>query len=414
MAKHTFSSDEENQRKAIKKKFTDTILSKSNRPTSIRELGVSALKNLPSNVTMVQGLMKAVNWKQAQMDVLEGLNNTVVIVGMPNTGKSTLFNQMKGQLLSPVSSEVGTTRTLVRTDFGPFTLVDTPGHLPDVMESGMGQASVIVFLLDAARGLQAEDRELYNLIKKLNKPTIIAVNKVDTLRGGEKGDQIATEMAVLLDSPGIIPISAKNGRNVAEELIPAIIDASPEAALAIGRELPAYRRQAAQRIIRNSTLVCLAAGIEPIPFVDIPILLGTQARLVLRLAALYGEPMDNTEAVKQARELIAAMVSGLAFRYLAEQAAKLVPFGGDFVAGAIAGAATWSIGQVALEYYENGKQLKPSRLQQLYKGAYARFRKEKKPQLLLEEAKAEQELGSSDPLAVLDEPKETLREEGTA
>ncbi|GHO50260.1 GTPase [Ktedonospora formicarum] len=414
MAKHTYSPDENNQRDVIKKKFTDTILSKSNRPSTIRELGVSALKNMPSNVTMVQGLMKAVNWKQAQMDILEGLNNTVVIVGMPNTGKSTLFNQMKGQMLSPVSSEVGTTRSLVRTDFGPFTLVDTPGHLPDVMESGMGQASVIVFLLDAARGLQAEDRELYSLIKKLDKPTIIAANKVDTLRGGEKGDQIATEMAVLLNSPGIIPISARNGRNVAEELIPAIIDASPEAALAIGRELPAYRRQAAQRIIRNATLVCLAAGIEPIPFIDIPILLGTQARLVLRLAALYGEPMDNAESLKQARELIATMISGLAFRYLAEQVAKFVPFGGDFVAGAIAGAATWSIGEVALEYYENGKQIKPSRLQQLFKSAYLRFRKEKKSGALLEEAKAERELVAKDPLVVLDEPKETLREEGTA
>ena len=55
-----------------------------------------------------------------------------------------------------------------------------------------------------------------------------------------------------------------------------MIEASPEAALVIGHELPAFRRQAAQRIIRNSTLVSLAAGMEPIPLVDIPILLGTQ------------------------------------------------------------------------------------------------------------------------------------------
>lgn len=406
VAKQNYSAGDEKQRKDLGKKLTDSVWRQSNRPTSMRDLGVSALKNLPANIGMVQGLMKAINWNQAQQDVMQGLSNTVAIVGMPNTGKSTLFNQMKGQMLSPVSAQVGTTRTLVRTDFGPFTLIDTPGHLPDVMESGMEQASVVVFLLDAARGLQAEDRELYNSIRKLEKPTIIAVNKVDTLRGGEKGDQIATEMAVLLGFPGIIPISAKNGRNVAEELIPAIIDASPEAALAIGRELPAYRRQAAQRIIRNATLVSLAAGIEPIPFVDIPILLGTQARLVLRLAALYGEPMDNTEAIKHARELITTMVGGLAFRYLAEQVAKLVPFGGDFVAGAIAGAATWSIGEVALEYYENGKRLSPSRLQQLYKSAFLRFRKEKTSDELLAEARSESALGEKDPLAVLDEAKE--------
>jgi uncharacterized protein (DUF697 family) len=155
-----------------------------------------------------------------------------------------------------------------------------------------------------------------------------------------------------------------------------MIEASPEAALVIGHELPAYRRAAAQRIIRNATLLSLAAGIEPIPLVDIPILLGTQIRLVLRLAALYGEPLDTANAMKHARELVATMVGGLGLRFLAEQVAKAVPFGGDFVAGAIAGAATWSIGQVALEYYEGGKQIKPDRIRQLYTDFYRRFRKE--------------------------------------
>jgi len=321
--------------------------------------------------------MKAVSWKMAQQEVLEGLNNTVVIVGQPNTGKSTLFNKLKGQNLSPTSAEPGTTKTLVRTDYGPFTLVDTPGHQPDVMESGMTEASVIVFLIDSSRGLQAQDRELYQVIKKLDKPTVIAVNKVDELKGGESGDQFATEVAVALDTPGVIPISARTGENIAEELIPVIIEASPEAALAVGRELPTYRRMAAQRIIRDSTVVSLAAGLEPIPFIDIPILLGTQIRLVLRLAALYGEPMDKDDAKGHARELIATLASGIGLRYLAEQAAKAVPFGGDFLAGAIAGAATWSIGQVALEYYEKDKQVSPKRLQQLYKSFYGRFRKDK-------------------------------------
>ncbi len=378
--KHKSSAEEEQEQK-LKTKVKESVIRNSKRPKSMRDLGISTLKNLPSTIGMVQGFMKAVNWKQAQEEVLQGLNNTVVIVGQPNTGKSTLFNKMKGQQLSPVSSQPGTTRTLVRTDFGPFTLIDTPGvdkpgHLSNEVESGLNQASVIVFLIDATQGMQTRDRELYDVIKKLDKPIILAVNKVDALRGGESGDQIATEIAVLLGAVGVIPISAKTGQNIAEELIPSMIEASPEAALVIGHELPAYRRAAGQRIIRNATLVSLAAGIEPIPLIDIPILLGTQIRLVLRLAALYGEPLDANNAMKHARELIITMASGLGLRYLAEQAAKLVPFGGDFIAGAIAGAATWSIGQVALEYYDSGKQIKPNRLRQLYMGFYRRFRKE--------------------------------------
>ncbi|MGH2508932.1 MAG: 50S ribosome-binding GTPase, partial [Ktedonobacteraceae bacterium] len=265
--------------------------------------------------------------------------------------------------------------TLIRTDFGPFTLVDTPGHLPDVMETGIAQASLVVFLVDGEKGLRPNDRNLLMSVKKLEKPIIIAVNKIDLLKNEQAGDELANDVAMRLGIAGVIPISARLGTNVAEELVPAMIAASPEAALVIGRELPAYRRHAAQRIIRNAMLVSLAAGLEPIPLIDIPILLGTQVRLVLRIAALYGEPIDSTDALKHARELVLTMVSGLGMRFLAEQVAKLVPFGGDIIAGAIAGAATWSIGEVAMEYYEGGKRFNALRLQAMTVGFYQRFRK---------------------------------------
>ena len=402
------SEEEKKQTQKLKKDVFSSLIRRGKQPRTWRELGLSTVKNLPANIAMVQGFMKAINWKEAQAEVLQNLNNTVVLVGQPNTGKSTLFNKLKGQNLSPASSQAGNTRTMVRTDFGPFTLIDTPGHLPDVMESGMDQASVIVFLIDASRGLQNEDRELYKTIQRLNKPTIVAVNKVDALKGGEAGDQFATEVAVLLSSPGVIPVSAKTGQNVVEELIPAIIEASPEAALAIGRELPQFRREAAQRIIRNATLVSLAAGLEPIPLIDIPILLGTQARLVLRIAALYGEPLDSADAMKHARELITTMVGGLGLRFLAEQVAKVVPFGGDLVAGAIAGAATWSIGEVALEYYESGKHFSANHVRSLYMDFYHRFRKENQATLLQKEAAKQAAIETQDPFALLEEPKERV------
>src|SRR5260370_38235884 len=99
------------------------------------------------------------------------------------------------------------------------------------MESGLAQASVIVFLIDASKGLQAEDRELFDHIRPLKKPTIVAINKIDALKGSEGGDRLATEIAIALDTPGVIPISAKPGENMAEELLPIIIEATPEAAL---------------------------------------------------------------------------------------------------------------------------------------------------------------------------------------
>jgi len=373
--------------KKIAQDSLNSAIRQSNRIRTFSDLGISTLKNLPATIGMVQSFMRTVNWKAAQEEVLNGLNHTVVIVGQPNTGKSTLFNKIKGENLSPVSSQAGTTLSLVRTDFGPFTLIDTPGiessgYLSDEVRSGLDQASVIVFLIDASKGLQSIDRELYESIKKLKKPIIVAVNKIDVLKGGENGDQLATKAAVMLGVVGVIPISGKTGENIAEELIPTMIEASPEAALVIGHELPAYRRSAAQRIIRNATFLSLAAGIEPIPLIDIPILLGVQIRLVLRVAALYGEPIDSNNFMLHARALISTMAGGLGFRFLAEQAAKVVPFGGDFVAGAIAGAATWSMGQVALEYYDSGKQISPRTLHRLYTGFYRRFRRQNTPEEL--------------------------------
>ena len=373
-------STEEPTKQSLLQRMLRSITRKTNRSLNLRDLGTSALLGLPSNIGTIRNFMKALNWKEAQGEVLEGLKNTVVIVGLPNTGKSTLFNYLKGQQLSPVSSQAGTTRSLVRTDFGPFTLIDTPGHLPELMESGMELASLIVFLIDATKGLQAKDRELYETVKKMNKPTILAVNKVDALPGGESGDRLANEVAVSLGVAGVIPVSGRTGQNVAEELIPAMIDASPEAALVIGRELPAYRRRAAQRIIRNATLLSLAAGLEPFPLVDIPILLGNQIRLVLRIAALYGEKVDSADTTQHVRELVTVMAGGLVLRYLAEQAAKVVPFGGDFIAGAIAGAGTWAMGQVVLEYYEGGKKISPQRMRLMYSDFYHRFRREKTAQ----------------------------------
>jgi small GTP-binding protein len=357
-------------------RMLESVFRKTNSTQNLRELGLNALLSLPTNIGIFRSFMKALNWNEAQGEVLEGLKSTVVIVGLPNTGKSTLFNYLKGQQLSPVSPDAGTTRSLVRTDFGPFTLIDTPGHLPELMESGMDLASVIVFLIDGTKGLQSKDRELYETIKKLNKPTIIGVNKIDALSGEQSGDKVANEVAVSLGVAGVIPVSGRTGVNIAEELIPAMIDASPEAALVIGRELPAYRRNAAQRIIRNATLISLAAGLEPFPLVDIPILLGNQIRLVLRLAALYGEPVDSANTTRHLRELIAVMAGGLGLRYLAEQVAKAIPFGGDFISGAIAGAGTWAMGQVILEYYESGKNISPQRLRMLYNDFYHRYRRQ--------------------------------------
>ena len=329
-------------------------------------LTVGNIARLPSSLNTVRKFMAAVNWNAAQAEVKGELGHHVAILGLPNSGKSTLFNTLRGSYASPVSAEEGTTKELVRGDFGPFLLIDTPGHIPDLQETALREASAVIYLLDAGQGIRGQDYVNVTELISSEKPLVLALNKADML--GEAADEAAAEAAARLHTRDVIPISARNGDNVAEELIPALIDTSPEAALEIGRELPAFRRQAAQKLVRTSALVSLAAGLEPIPLVDIPILLGTQIRLVLRIGALYNEPLN----AKYARELLATIAGGLAMRFVAEEAAKVVPFGGDLVSGAIAAAATWTIGQVAVEYFEGGKRFSRAQINELFTRFYRR------------------------------------------
>ena len=90
MASKKIKKPADEQTKKLRKELLKSAIRGSDRPKSVRDLGISAIKHLPANIGMVQGLMKAVNFKQAQAEVEQGLKNTVAIVGQPNTGKSTL------------------------------------------------------------------------------------------------------------------------------------------------------------------------------------------------------------------------------------------------------------------------------------------------------------------------------------
>ncbi len=329
---------------------------------------VNNLLKIPSSLGTLRGFMDAVNWKAAEDDVQRDLQRKVVITGLANAGKSTLFNKLRGKYQSVVSSTPGTTQSLIHGLFGPFTLVDTPGHLPDMQETGAKDAAVIVMLLDGTKPLRPDDRKLFERLQSLKRPLLVVMNKADLVRGNP--ETAAASFAAQLGVDDVIPISAITGANITSDLIPTIIDASPEAALAIGKSLPEYRRTAAEKVIRNAALVCLAAGLEPIPLVDIPVILGAQIRMVLRLGAMYGEPLSS----QHVRELLGAMAGSLAFRYLAEEAAKAVPFGGDLVSGAIAGAGTWAIGAVTLEYYESDKKLTGPQMRAIFNRVYTRLR----------------------------------------
>ena len=160
----------------------------------------------------------------------------VALVGRPNVGKSTLFNRLIEERLAIVEDVPGTTRDRIYADaqWGgtTFTVIDTGGLLPeptddlvalvrDQVQIAIAEAEVIVFLVDVKEGVIASDLEIAHLLRRSNKPIILAVNKADN----ESRRQAAVEFYQLgLGEP--CPISALHGTG-SGDLLDALLNVLP-------------------------------------------------------------------------------------------------------------------------------------------------------------------------------------------
>jgi len=327
----------------------------------------SSLIALPTRLADVRRLFQALEWDKLSMEVEQEAHARVAIVGPVNSGKSTLFNQLEGRKVSAVKAVAGTTRGLVSESFGPFTLVDTPGFgevggvdRAAVAQAAAEQADVVILVLDGSAGLRQSDYALYQTLRDVEAPLIVALNKIDLIQRDVK--EAVTDARQKLGAP-VVPISAKTGRGISERLLPAIVEAHPWMAVALGRSLPQYRRQLSRRLVRSAAALNAIIAAEPIPGLDIPLLLAAQVRMVLRIAAAYGESLS----VRHARELLTTMAGGVALRYLAAQLGKLIPGPGWVIAAGATGLGTWAMGRVAIAYFESGKRLTSKELRQRYR-----------------------------------------------
>jgi small GTP-binding protein len=323
---------------------------------------------LPATMKDIRAFLSSLDWETLVQQVERETHAQMAIVGAVNVGKSTLFNTLKGAEVSPVSAVPGTTRWLVRERLGPFLLIDTPGfgqvggeNRARIALRSVETSDLVVFLLDGTAELQQTDLDLYRQLRQTDRPLMVVLNKVDLLSRNELSN-ILPQVEDRLDTR-VIPISAKKEIGLANRFFPRIIEAHPQLAVSLGRALPIYRRQAARRLVRNASTFNALVGAEPVPGLDIPMLLSIQVRLVLRLAAVYGQSMT----ARSAKELISTIAGGMAFRYLAAEAAKLLPGVGWVISGAVAAAGTWAIGQVAIRYFDSESSLTPQRMKRLYR-----------------------------------------------
>ena len=164
-------------------------------------------------------------------------NPIVAIVGRPNVGKSTLFNQLVGERISIVDDQPGVTRDRIYADTEwlnrKITLVDTGGIDVDSQDELMTQmkqqanvaidtSEVVIFLVDGKEGITPADQEVANLLRKANKPIVLAVNKIDA---PHEEDMLYEFYNLGIGEP--ISISASHKRGLGD-LLDAVIEHLPQ------------------------------------------------------------------------------------------------------------------------------------------------------------------------------------------
>jgi GTP-binding protein Era len=160
----------------------------------------------------------------------------VALVGPPNAGKSTLLNRLLGERLAIVSAKPQTTRDrllgVVHRPNAQIALVDTPGlhhgssagrgrsrlnrYMMDEALSALADVDVIVAVVDAQEKPGGEQRMLLEEVKKANKPSVLALNKVDAFRDKRRLLPQLETWQKSYEWRAMVPISAVRGDNVAE------------------------------------------------------------------------------------------------------------------------------------------------------------------------------------------------------
>ena len=195
----------------------------------------------------------------------------IAIVGRPNVGKSTLTNALVGEKIAIVSNKPQTTRNricaVVDRGESQFVFMDTPGlhkartrlgdYMVEVVHQSVADVDAALLLVEPIPNIGEPEAELMEDLRKRNIPTVLVINKIDTV---EKEKLLAVIAAYTKDYQfaHVMPISAKEGDGVAD-LLNLLEGYLPEGPWLFpeGMTTDQPERQVCAEILREKLLLCL-------------------------------------------------------------------------------------------------------------------------------------------------------------
>ena len=195
----------------------------------------------------------------------------VSIIGRPNVGKSTLTNAMVGEKIAIVTNKPQTTRNRI---FGVITdgdtqviLMDTPGfhkarnrlgeYMVKVVNESVADVDVIMLIVEPAANIGTQERLLIEKLAQEKIPSILVINKIDTVEKDALLEVIAVYSAAY-DFDAIIPVSAKTGDGTAL-LLDELKKYAQESPALFPEDMVTDQpeKQICAEIIREKLLLCL-------------------------------------------------------------------------------------------------------------------------------------------------------------
>ncbi len=154
----------------------------------------------------------------------------VTIAGRPNVGKSTLTNALVGEKIAIVSNKPQTTRNricaVVNRDDTQIVFMDTPGfhkarnklgdYMDNVVKESIVDVDAIMLLVEPIATVGTQESLLIESIKASRAPSILVINKIDTLENKEALFPVIAAYSAAHDFDAIVPISAKTGEGIDE------------------------------------------------------------------------------------------------------------------------------------------------------------------------------------------------------
>ena len=195
----------------------------------------------------------------------------IAIVGRPNVGKSTLTNALVGEKIAIVSNKPQTTRNricaVVDRGEDQFVFMDTPGlhkartrlgdYMVGVVRQSVSDVDAALMLVEPIANVGAPERELLERLQALKGPTILCINKIDTVEK-EKLLAVIAAYSAVFDFAAVMPISAKEGDGV-EDLLGLLGGYLQEGPWLFpeGMVTDQPERQVCGEILREKLLLCL-------------------------------------------------------------------------------------------------------------------------------------------------------------